>query len=348
LRAIAGWDWLNAPMLMRNPAVARAEYGPVDALALRLPSAPEIATFRAKGFVKLEGFLNGREAAQLRKAMDEALATFASSPNAFDMTAMADLLWRENQSADASHAPLDLEDLARAVRRAKLPRLRERARPLRARGKFLIDTSIWRRDARFAEFALRGPLGAAVASLLGAEEIRFFDDQLFVKEAGALDKAAFHQDLSYCHLDGGLGCAVWIPLDPVRRGSGAMGYVPGSHRWPGVYNPNILASTLASPGSDGADLPGIETNPERFGVTYMDADPGDVVIHHFLTVHGSEGNTSLNARRAFSLRYCDGAMRYRRRAGAPVQPLHPAGMTDGHKLDSIIHPIVFRRKRSRR
>jgi len=320
-------------MLMRNPQAAWS------VPALRLPSAPEIAAFRARGFVKLEGFLNAREVAQLRKAMDEALAAFSSSPNAFDVTATADLLWQDK--AHASFAPPFLKNLASAARRSK--RLRERARPARRRGKFLIDTSIWRRNARLSEFAQHGPLGAAAAALLGANEIRFFDDQLFVKEAGALDRAAFHQDLSYCHLDAPLGCAAWIALDPVRRGSGAMGYVPGSHRWPGVYNPNMLASTLALPGSDGPDLPDIESNPEAFGVTYIDVEPGDVVFHHFLTVHGSEGNTSLNARRAFTLRYCDGEVRYRRRAGAPDQPLHPCGMKDGARLDNKVHPIVYRK-----
>jgi len=327
-------------MLMRSPQAADTRRE--GARPLRLPSAPEIAEFRAKGFVKLEGFLNAREVAGLRKAMDEALFGFARSPNAFDVTAAGDLLWREG-GARTDPVPAFLKDIADAVHRAKLPRLRERARPFRARGKFLIDTSIWRRNKRLAGFALDGPLGAACAALLGAGRIRFFDDQFFIKQAGALDRAAFHQDLSYCHLDGALGCAVWIPLDRVRRGSGAVGYVPGSHRWPGLYNPNILAGTLALPGSEGPDLPRIESDPEAFGVVYMDADPGDVVIHHFLTVHGSEGNTSLNARRAFSLRYCDATIRYRRRAGAPDQPLHRADARDGEPLDGAIHPIVFRR-----
>lgn len=119
-----------------------------------------------------------------------------------------------------------------------------------------------------------------------------------------------------------------------------MGYIPGSHRWGQAFKPNIFVSTLPFPGSEGADMPPVEEKPETYGVEYVEVEPGDVVVHHFLTVHGSEGNRGDRTRSAFSLRYCDAEARYRHRAGAPPQPLHRQDMADGEALDDVIHPRI--------
>ena len=161
-----------------------------------------------------------------------------------------------------------------------------------------------------------------------------------MKEPGTADRAAFHQDLPYFNLDGDRGCVVWIPLDPVRKGSGTLAYVPGSHKW-GLYNANVFMSRAAFPGSEGCDLPDIDGDPDAFGVVHVEAEPGDVIVHHFLTVHGSEGNLGRSNRRAFSLRYCDADIRYLRRAGAPAQPLHRQDLRDGDALDDALHPMVW-------
>ncbi|MEQ1887439.1 MAG: phytanoyl-CoA dioxygenase family protein, partial [Bryobacteraceae bacterium] len=124
-------------------------------------------------------------------------------------------------------------------------------------------------------------------------------------------------------------------------GGGRMGYVPGSHLWNKQYKPNIFASSIAFPGSEELDMPDIDANPEAFGVEYLEAEPGDVLVHHILTVHGAEGNRLGTQRRAISLRYIDAAIPYRQRAGAPPQPLHPANMRDGDRLDDAIHPVVW-------
>lgn len=302
----------------------------------------EVARFWRHGFVRLAGILRPREVAQLRGAMNEALETFASSPNSYDLTAAADEVWRGGRVNDQGSRQHDLDALAQAVRQARAPRLVDKVKGDIPRGKFLLDTGVWRRVRTLAEFALHGCLSRIGATLLDVSALRYYDDQLFVKQGGAVDRAAFHQDLSYFHLDGDAGCVFWIPLGQVRRGGGAMGYIPGSHLWGQVYKPNLFASPLAFPGSTGADMPDIDADPQKFGVQYVEADPGDVIVHHFLTVHGSEGNAGPAPRSAFSLRYCDADLRFRRRQGAPAQPLHRLDMKDGDLLDDEVHPIVFR------
>jgi hypothetical protein len=39
-----------------------------------------------------------------------------------------------------------------------------------------------------------------------------------------------------------------------------------------------------------AALPDIDTDPSAFDIVSFDVEPGDVIIHHANTVHGSRGN----------------------------------------------------------
>ena len=305
----------------------------------------EISQFQKFGFARLHNILSASQVDEMRDAMAKAVATLKSSPNAYNVTAAADAVWRQDEVDDQGSEQHDLKLLAQAIRAAGLNRLVDEAAPGTPRGNFLLDTSVWRRVPELAEFCTGSHLPAIAAVLLGAESIRYYDDQIFVKEGGAVDRSAFHQDLSYFHLGGDTGCVFWIPLDEVRAGGGRLGYVPGSHRWGQIYKPNVFVSELAFPGSEGPDLPSIDGNPEAYGVQYIDADPGDVIVHHFLTIHGAEGNRSGNQRRAISLRYIDSNLRYQRRPGAPAQPLHRQDMHDGDVLDDAIHPIVWDSRR---
>ena len=303
----------------------------------------QIRQFRDYGFVKIAGLLTSIQINELRAAMATALSSLAASPNSYDVTAAADGFWQQDATNDnQGSSQHDLDALARAVRNSTLPRLVDAAGD-GPRGRFLLDTGVWRRVPGLARFATESRLGAIAAELLDAEAIRFYDDQLFVKEPGAVDRAAFHQDFSYFHLDRPSGCVFWIPVDQVERGGGRMGYIPASHRWGEIFKPNIFVSALPFPGSEGANMPPVNEEPDRFGAEFVEAEPGDVIVHHFLTVHGSEGNRLARPRQAFSLRYVDAEARYCARRGAPAQPLHVADQRGGDRLDDDIHPIVWRR-----
>jgi ectoine hydroxylase-related dioxygenase (phytanoyl-CoA dioxygenase family) len=309
----------------------------------------EVARFWKHGFVRVPNLLPDNAVAELRDAMDHAMGTISASPNGYDATAVAEAFWSTEKAIDRQGSEQhDLDALAAAIRNSPFPRLVDERPDDVPPGHFFIDTGVWRREPRLAQIAVNSHLPETMAALLAVERLRYYDDQLFVKEAGAVDRVAFHQDLSYFNLGGDCGCVVWIPLDPVRRGGGAMGYVPGSHLWGRTYRPNVFLCELPVPGSEGTDLPRVDSCPEDFGVQYVEADPGDVIIHHFQTVHGSEGNGSRATRRAFSLRYCDADIRFLARSGAPAQPLHGKQMKNGDELDSKTHPLVWEMSEIRR
>ena len=69
-------------------------------------------------------------------------------------------------------------------------------------GCYYGDFFLWRRDPDFEEFMRHSPLPAIAAKVLKSNSIRFFYDQLLVKEPLTKEKTPFHQDLPYWPLNG--------------------------------------------------------------------------------------------------------------------------------------------------
>jgi ectoine hydroxylase-related dioxygenase (phytanoyl-CoA dioxygenase family) len=71
-------------------------------------------------------------------------------------------------------------------------------------------------------------------------------------------------------------------------------------------------------------------------------EPGDMLVHHHLTVHGSAGNATLRqTRRAASLRYCGDDIRFKFRPYA-LAPAHHQ-LKDGDPLDCAQFPVMWPR-----
>jgi ectoine hydroxylase-related dioxygenase (phytanoyl-CoA dioxygenase family) len=183
------------------------------------------------------------------------------------------------------------------------------------------------------------------AALFGADRINFFGDQLFLKEPRSLHRTAFDQDAPYFHLEGDQCCTMWMPLNVVDRENGAMGYERGSHRWP-IHATNDLVSQEPIPGSTGERLPDIEGREDDFDVVYYESEPGDVIVHHVRTVHGSTGNLSADrVRRAVTLRYLGDDVRYLERTGAPPDSAKSSSLRNGDRMDSPEFPLVWTRSK---
>src|SRR5690242_20472470 len=113
----------------------------------------QISQFQKEGFIRLRGLLSVEELSVLRAAMADALSTLSISPNSYNVTAAADAFWRDDPANDNQGSTQhDLAALACAVRGSGLPRLVDRAAD-GPRGRFLLDTGVWRRVPRLAHFA---------------------------------------------------------------------------------------------------------------------------------------------------------------------------------------------------
>jgi ectoine hydroxylase-related dioxygenase (phytanoyl-CoA dioxygenase family) len=205
---------------------------------------------------------------------------------------------------------------------------------------FLFDAGVAARVREFKRFVLGGPGPEISARLLNSEKVQFFGDEIFVKEPGSRERTAFHQDASYFEIEGEQCCVLWIPVDPVTLETGAVQYMRGSHKSGKVYRPGAAQT----PGALGEPLPDIEGHMDDYDIVHFDVEPGDVIVHHYRTIHGAGGNFSrYQVRRAASLRYCGDDIRFQTRPWAPRQLHHTSRLNDGDPLGGPDFPVVWRR-----
>jgi ectoine hydroxylase-related dioxygenase (phytanoyl-CoA dioxygenase family) len=169
--------------------------------------------------------------------------------------------------------------------------------------RFFAQAFPWLVDEGFEAWALYSPLKDIAHQVMAdAAGINFFYDQVFVKEPGADKATPWHQDIPYLPLAGEQVIRIWVPCDRVTKDGGAVQYLKGSHRWGVVYHPvgfkAIPAITDAYVSSPYADQPDFDADYDKYDWLVGEAEPGDALLHHPKTVHGSRGNVTGNFRRA--------------------------------------------------
>lgn len=138
----------------------------------------------------------------------------------------------------------------------------------------------------------------AVESLLGPD-ILIYGVEFFVKEAQTRQMVSMHQDLTYW----GLGATsemvtAWLALSPSTRASGCMDFVKGSHKQPIQPHADTFdADNLLSRGQE------IRVEIAEDDKTPITLAPGQMSLHHGLTIHGSGPNRADDRRIGVAIRY---------------------------------------------
>jgi len=152
-------------------------------------------------------------------------------------------------------------------------------------------------------FAARLALGPAVLDVIEGilgPDILIYSAEFFIKEPHTTQIVSMHQDLTYWDLGGTQHLVTaWIALSPSRPASGCMDFVRGSH-----LNPIL-------PHEDTFDENNLLSRGQEVRVAVAPADkvpieiyPGQMSLHHGLTIHGSGPNRSDDRRIALVIRYC--------------------------------------------
>ena len=308
----------------------------------------EVAAYKFNGVVLLRGILDLSTVNTLRRNIDEAVRTLKDSPAGYDLSALTRAAELNNQELlkAASDGQHDISGIVEYIKSSGKPFLVEEDE--QSSGSFLLDTGMAARLRDFRRFTLSGPGPLVAAALLDSENVHFFGDQMFVKEPGTRERTAFHQDATYFEIDGNQCCVLWIPVDPVTVENGAMVYVRGSHRDGNLYQPNVFVAQTPLPGAQGEPLPDIEGHMEDYDLVQFDVEPGDMIVHHYKTLHGAGANHSrYQVRRAASLRYCGDDIRFCTRPWAPKQLHHTHRLSDGDPLSGPDFPLVWSRRKDR-
>jgi ectoine hydroxylase-related dioxygenase (phytanoyl-CoA dioxygenase family) len=192
-------------------------------------------------------------------------------------------------------------------------------------GAFSHDMFLWRHDEDFRSFAMDSVLPGIAKALMRTDRLNLFFDQLLVKEPGLAAEIKWHQDLQTFPVSGTQAISIWVPFDAASTANGAVSYARGSHLWGTMFRDRNYRQ------GSGPEVPPLAD----MDVVSWELRPGDVVVHHPLTLHGSPGNaTAANRRRALSVRYVGDDVRF--------QPKEPNFMsTNGIALPDLDEGAVL-------
>ena len=208
---------------------------------------------------------------------------FVTVPAILDTALMAalkqatDQLWEAGRSLTEKTRHYDLS----AGHCADSPRIRRVSSPTEL-------------DPIFEQAAFDSVLGDIAADLIGGS-VKFYHSKINFKLPGGGEEIGWHQDWPvFPHTNANL-VALSVPLTPSRKANGCLRTIPGSHR-----------GGARSHWADGRYVLNCnQSMSDRELATAEDSevDPGDVVAHHGLVVHGSAPNPSLDIRTTWIIQY---------------------------------------------
>ncbi len=237
-----------------------------------------------------------------------------------------------------------IERMAVAVERIiASPGLLGRHMSARERG-LTHDLYMYTRDDDFRAFVFESPAVLLAQQILGANTVRFFYDQLFVKEPGSPVPTMWHHDITFWPIAGKQICSMWTPLDTVDRAASGLEYIRGSHLWPQRFKAIGVGEggypTEMWPRPELEEIPDIDAHRDQYDIISWNFEPGDVLLFHPCTLHGSGANMSpTQRRRAFATRWVGDDVIFTGSPDTPVFRMH--GLKPGELLDGSTFPVVL-------
>jgi ectoine hydroxylase-related dioxygenase (phytanoyl-CoA dioxygenase family) len=185
-------------------------------------------------------------------------------------------------------------------------------------------------------------LTAAAKSLLGVSRIRLWQDKIFSKppsEASPLNCVDWHQDYHWWRcVDRPELLIVWIPLQDVDEGNGALQVIRGSHAW--GWRPEFV---YFADFDQLRQLEGIRrAAPDaRLEAVTVPVRAGHPLFLNCLTIHCSALNTAHEPRLAYVVNYQSADCRWRSAPDTDRLHFAPAEMRrlGRHAGDCFIGPL---------
>jgi len=231
----------------------------------------------------------------------------------------------------------ELVGFGAAVDEAVARRSRHDTRPLTQKSRyeqsFIQCQNLWEDCPAVRPLTFHSSIAETAARLLGVDAVRIWHDQALYKEAGGRETDP-HQDQPYWPIVETDTITAWIPFDGSTLESGAMGYLPGSHRL-GVRE---FVDIFTGSGED----PLARRELEGTTPVFVEVAPGSVAFHHGLTFHLAKPNSTGTVRRVHTAIYfADGSTRGEGRF--PHPSVERARIAMGAVIASDITPVAWPR-----
>ncbi len=136
-----------------------------------------------------------------------------------------------------------------------------------------------------------------VADILGPD-LLCWTTNFFIKEAEDPAFVSWHQDSTYWGLEPSDVVTAWVAFTDAPVESGAMKFLPGSHRLDQIaHRDTYAAENLLTRGQE------IEMEVDEAQAVDVPLKAGEFSLHHIRLVHGSEPNTTPDRRIGLAIRY---------------------------------------------
>jgi phytanoyl-CoA hydroxylase len=187
-----------------------------------------------------------------------------------------------------------------------------------------------------AEHAHDAAIAQRAGEALGCARVKILQDTVLVKAARIGGAVAWHQDHTYTgYLDPARVVSVRLALTDCSLDNGCLEVIDGSHAWGLLGDVHALTETHV------ADALGPAAARWRDRVVPIELSPGDLSIHHCLTLHRSGENQSPRTRKTLITRLFDAACRLvRERLPVGAEAYFPTD-DDGCLADAAF-PVVYR------
>ena len=137
----------------------------------------------------------------------------------------------------------------------------------------------------------------AVEDLIGPNII-CWTTNFFIKEANSPSFVSWHQDSTYWGLEPPDVISAWLALSDAPLESGAMKFLPGSHKWQQVEHRDTFdENNLLTRGQE------IAVEVDETQAVDVPLKMGEISLHHVRLAHGSYPNTTNDRRIGLSIRY---------------------------------------------
>jgi len=140
-------------------------------------------------------------------------------------------------------------------------------------------------DSCFAALMFNSRFEALARDLLG-EPVRGKNIQYFNKHPGNNRETPAHQDGHYFMLEPCRALTMWLAVDSADEETGCLHMQPGSHKH--TLRPHARSKTLGF----SQYIPDYPTEREKLREVAITAEPGDLIVHHAMTIHRAGINRS--------------------------------------------------------
>ena len=159
-------------------------------------------------------------------------------------------------------------------------------------------------DYYFKKFSKQKHLNKIIRKFLNSQA-EFRKAEIFAKPAKYGLPSPFHQDNYYWAVKNHNALTVWVALDKSNKLNGGVTYLKGSHKYGLVKHINSFA-----PGSSQKIDTKIIKKYKSLKKVTPSLEPGDALIHHCLTFHGSSRNKTKKNRLGFTMQFKDKTSSY--------------------------------------